>query len=82
MTTVRVFTWQPAAPAVVLCDTREVADVAAYLDSNHQAGQEWGISYAAYDAGVRPWRLLRFYDAATGETGTRCECPGRYEPPF
>lgn len=74
MTQVLVFTWTTDRPALVVPDRRELpeADVPEYLDMTERDGREWGVSFAAYDAGVLPWRLLRWYDDSAGQSGTVC----------
>lgn len=73
MTQVLTFTWSGAAYPDQ--DIRELpeADVPEYLDMTERDGREWGVAFAAYDAGALPWRLLRWYDDSTGQSGTTCE---------
>jgi len=70
-------TWTLAHPEQVAQDVREVPDeqVPAYLARLERDGRAWGVSFASYDIGASPWRLLRWYDEATGRAGDRCEHP-------
>jgi hypothetical protein len=69
------FTWTGSDfPGHDISDLDEPA-LSAYLARNHADAVEWGVSYAAYNGDVLPWALLCSYDAVTGQTAVRCECP-------
>jgi hypothetical protein len=71
----RTFAWTPDNPDAVEHAVLTVADaeVPAYITRLDTEAREQGFSYASYSTAILPWAVLRFYDAVTGETGTRCE---------
>jgi hypothetical protein len=69
MAIVVTHTWSLKTPADIDTDTRDLPDAQEFLAVNDAAAREWGVSYASYDASVLPWRLLRWYNAETGEAG-------------
>jgi hypothetical protein len=71
----RTFAWTAENPSAIEHAVLTVADdaVAAYIDQLDTEARDQPFSYATYNAGESPWGVLRFYDAVTGESGTRCE---------
>jgi len=71
----RTFTWTADNPNAVEQAVLTVADAEApaYITRLDTEAREQPFSYAVYSTGVLPWEVLRFYDAVTGEPGTRCE---------
>jgi hypothetical protein len=71
----RTYAWTEQNPNAIEMAAPAVADaeVPAYIARLDTAAREQRFSYAAYDEGVLPWKVLRFYDAVTGQSGTRCE---------
>jgi hypothetical protein len=72
----RTFAWTADTPVGGIehaALTRPDSEVPAYLAGLDGAAREQRFSFAAYNAGVLPWEPLRWYDAVTGQSGTRCE---------
>lgn len=71
----RTFAWTAEAPNSVEHAVLTKADgqVPAYVATLEAAARDLGFSFAAYNTSVLPWEVLRFYDAVTGNSGTRCE---------